>query len=249
MQDPTKRFSDRVEDYVKYRPEYPDEIYGFLKKETGIDEGSVIADIGSGTGISSLLFLKNGHKVIGVEPNDEMRKAAEDYLSSHENFVSLNGKAEETGLDNKSVDIIIAGQAFHWFDVEKAKQEFKRVLNPDGYVILFWNERLSEGDEFLSQYDLLIKKYSDEYETVKHRNIDEKIFKKFFNEYKIKFFENSQSFDFDGLKGRLLSSSYTPKDGEKYDAMIVELGLLFDRFHKNGQVKILYKTGIYYGRL
>jgi ubiquinone/menaquinone biosynthesis C-methylase UbiE len=132
MEDSTKRFSNRVENYVKYRPHYPQEIINFLSEEIGLNSEKTIADIGSGTGISAELFLENGNKVYGIEPNKEMREAAEIYLEKYKYFISVNGTAEDTLLENDSMDIVLAGQAFHWFDVEKAKKEFKRILKGRG---------------------------------------------------------------------------------------------------------------------
>lgn len=136
-----QRFSNRVENYIKYRPSYPSEIISFLKHEINLSSDQIIADIGSGTGISSVNFLKNNNKVIGIEPNSEMRKASEIYLNAYDNFISIDGKSDNTSLQNSSIDIIIAGQAFHWFNIETTKIEFKRILKNDGYIILIWNEK------------------------------------------------------------------------------------------------------------
>ena len=139
--DPTKRFSDRVEMYVKYRPHYPTAVLACLQEECGLTETAVIADIGSGTGILTKLFLDNGNRVYGVEPNDEMREAAESYLADYAKFVSVNGRSEATTLPDHSVEFITAGQAFHWFQWQETKAEFKRILKPNGIVALVWNER------------------------------------------------------------------------------------------------------------
>jgi ubiquinone/menaquinone biosynthesis C-methylase UbiE len=137
----TTRFSDRVENYIKYRPHYPPEVIDYLQSQNVLADSSVIADIGSGTGISTEMFLNNGNTVYGVEPNKEMREAAERLLKDYKNFVSVNGTAEETTLKNKSIDIVTAGQAFHWFDIPKSKAEFKRILKDTGYVVLMWNNK------------------------------------------------------------------------------------------------------------
>ena len=148
----TERFSNRVENYVKYRPNYPKKIISFLEKEIGLSSSSIIADIGSGTGISSEMFLKNGNIVYGVEPNKEMREAAERLLAEHPNFKSINGTAEDTTLAANSIDILSAGQAFHWFDVIKTEIEFKRILKNGGWVVLVWNERETNSSLFLKAY-------------------------------------------------------------------------------------------------
>jgi SAM-dependent methyltransferase len=157
--DPKKRFSPRVENYIKYRPSYPLKIIDFLKENNILEEGNVIADIGSGTGILTKIFLDNGNVVYGIEPNKDMRAAAERFLHKYTKFSSFEGSAESTGLENNSVNLIIAGQAFHWFDVEKARKEFKRILKPNGYVVLIWNDRIKSRNNFNSDYESFILKY------------------------------------------------------------------------------------------
>ncbi len=139
LADPKKRFSSRVENYIKYRPSYPIEIIDFLKEKNILTENTIIADIGSGTGILTRMFLDNNNQVYGVEPNKDMREAAEKLLQGFTNFTSLEGSAESTGIEENCVDLITAGQAFHWFDVEQAKREFKRILKPNGNIALIWN--------------------------------------------------------------------------------------------------------------
>ena len=123
-----QRFSNRVENYVKFRPGYPPEVLQLFHDEMKLRPDSVIADIGSGTGISAKLFLENGNEVFGVEPNDAMRSAAENFLSGYSKFRSVNGTAENTTLDESSLDFVIAAQAFHWFKPEETHGEFKRIL-------------------------------------------------------------------------------------------------------------------------
>lgn len=247
----TLRFSNRVENYVKYRPGYPTEIIDFLKSECNLNKESILADIGSGTGISAKLFLNCGNIVFGVEPNNEMRSAAEEILKEYENFISINGTAENSGLKANSVDFIICGQAFHWFDREKSKQEFKRILKNDGYVILIWNSRISKPG-FMVDYENLLQKFGTDYENVNHDNIDESVIKNFFSpsEYKVMNFPNYQEFDLAGLKGRLLSSSYVPlQDSPVFEDMISESENIFMKNNVNGKVKMEYGTVVYYGKL
>ena len=246
------RFSSRVDHYIKYRPDYPHEVITFLKQEGILTSGSVIADIGSGTGISSELFLKEGNVVYGVEPNREMRDAAQKLLAGYKNFCSISGTAEITNLPTADIGLIIAGQAFHWFDKEKCKTEFKRILKSNGTIVLMWNDRRTNSTPFLSAYEDFIKMFAIDYAEVNHKNIDEKIFNDFFGEanYKIKLFDNFQYFDFEGLKGRILSSSYMPEEGHKdYNFMISVLKKIFNRFQENGKVTLEYDTKIYYGKL
>lgn len=246
------RFSNRVENYVKYRPDYPREIISFFKQEGLLTEKSVIADIGSGTGISAELFLKKGNLVYGVEPNKEMRLAAEKILGEYRFFRSIDARAEDTKLEKGSIDLVVAGQAFHWFDKVKCKIEFKRILKPNGSVILMWNDRRIDRAPFLQAYEDFIKMFAMDYLEVNHKNIDETIFNAFFGKgnYKIKSFDNFQYFDLDGLKGRILSSSYMPSEGHKdFEFMMGVLKKIFNRFQEKGQVTIEYDTKIYYGKL
>jgi SAM-dependent methyltransferase len=253
------RFSNRVDNYIKYRPDYPVEIITFLKQEGILKDDSIIADIGSGTGISSELFLKTGNMVYGVEPNKEMREAAERLLSKYSNFHSKDGTAEATKLLDNFIDVIIAGQAFHWFDKKKCRAEFKRILKPEGTVCLMWNDRRTDSTPFLRSYEDFIKMFATDYLEVNHKNIDESIFNDFFgtDNYKMKAFDNFQYFDLEGLKGRILSSSYMPPEGHKdFDYMMYVLKKIFNRFQENaclpdrqGKVTIEYDTRIYYGKL
>jgi SAM-dependent methyltransferase len=248
----TERFSDRVENYVKYRPTYPVAVLNKLTELDVLNEHSVIADIGSGTGISSWLYLENNFEVFGVEPNDEMRKAAEAYLCAYKRFHSVKGTAEQTTLRDQSVNFILAGQAFHWFDVEKSKTEFKRILQPEGNVVLMWNDRRTDSTDFLKAYEDLLKMFGTDYMKVNHKNIDEKVFDSFWGAGKWNSFtvENFQDFDFEGLKGRLFSSSYVPAEDHPDSAFMVSvLKKIFTRYQEGGTVRFEYDTRVYYGQL
>src|SRR5580658_7442158 len=230
MSNSTTRFSDRVEDYVKYRPHYPEVILSYLRDLYAFGPGWVVADIGSGTGISTELFLRFGNKVFAVEPNREMRLKAEELLAGYPGFVSVDGTAEATGLAAASVDLIVAGQAFHWFDPVKTRTEFVRIGRPGAVVALIWNGRLILSD-FEREYEELILQYAGDYKTINHKNIADKQIGDFFRPqtFQLQVFENEQRFDLDGLKGRLLSSSYIPKEGERFGTMIEALAALFER--------------------
>src|SRR5262249_20110821 len=180
MNDSTERFSSRVENYMKDRPGYPIEVIETLSDECGLAADSIIADVGSGTGILTDMFLQNGNVVYGIEPNREMREAAERLLKDYPRFRSVAARAEETALDDKSVDFITAGQAFHWFDREKTRTEFVRILKSRGWVALIWNERVTTTTPFLVAYEQLLKDYSTDYEQVDHRRIDEDVIRDFF---------------------------------------------------------------------
>jgi len=252
MSDPTKRFSDRVDNYLKYRPGYPQELLTFLQEKGIISKHSIIVDIGYGTGFFSRLLLESGCQVFGVEPNKEMREAAEELLVEHSNFISVDGTAEATTLENSSVDFISVAQAFHWFDREKTKKEFLRILKPDGYVILVWNNRLKTGIPFQEEYNELLIEYCPGHEKTNHYRItDEQIFE-FYGLPKVEIYTcaYNQIFDFNGLKGRLLSSSYTPKSGDpNYQPLLNALKDLFDKYQVDGQIRMQYSTKMYYGQM
>ncbi len=253
LYDPKKRFSSRVENYIKYRPRYPYKIIKFLTKEKKLLKSSTIADIGSGTGILSELFLKNGNFVYGVEPNPDMRSAAEKFLQAYTNFKSVNGSAENTGLTKNGVDLITAGQAFHWFEVEEARKEFLRILKPNGWIILIWNRRKKLTNEFLKDHEKLLLKYGTDYKVIEKKKLD---YDKFFGvtklekNYKKIIFDNYQVLDFKGLKGRLLSTSYIPLDDHpNYNNMISDLRKIYEKHEKNGIIKFEYETEVFYGQL
>lgn len=245
-----ERFSNRVENYIKYRPHYPKEIITFLKNECGFDETKIVADIGSGPGISCENFIENGNTVYAVEPNDDMRKAAESLFRYSKNFISIKGTAEATTLGSNFADLIISGQAFHWFDKEACKIEFRRIIKDDGYAVLMWNDKISSND-FMKDYYELIKKYGKDYDRINHTNVDDEVIGKFFSpfEFKKKFFLHAHQLDYAGLEGRLLSSSYIPLEGDSFEAMIKELKDMFGKYNKNEKVEMEYRTILYFGQL
>lgn len=245
------RFSNRVENYVKYRPTYPPQVLDTFREEMNLVKSSIIADIGAGTGISTKIFLENGNKVYGVEPNAAMREAAEEYLKSFPLFKIIDGTAENTNLPEESVDFVVAAQAFHWFDKEKTRVEFKRILRKNGYAVLIWNERQLDTNDFLRGYESFLKKYGTDYETVRHDNIDEKMLQDFFRaDYKRKTFQNAQTVDYEGLRGRILSSSYMPIENDsRFEPMNIDLQRLFAKYAENGKIQILYNTNVFYSRL
>jgi SAM-dependent methyltransferase len=248
----TTRFSNRVKDYAKYRPHYPLKVLEFLTSELGLTKDSVVADVGSGTGILSELFIGNGNHVYGIEPNKEMREAAERRFKRYKDFVSVNATAEDTTLGDRSVDFVVAGQAFHWFDLRTAKIEFRRILRPNGFVVLIWNDRRTAASDFLRGYEALLNRYGTDYKEVKHIRIGNRELDRFFGKthHHRKVFKNSQTLEFDGLKGRLLSSSYVPAEGRPgHVPMITDLEELYATYEKNGFVLFKYDTNLHYGRL
>ncbi len=245
------RFSSRVENYARYRPGYPSGLLDILKLSCGLNGHSVIADVGSGTGLLAELFLKDGNRVIGIEPNDLMRAKAENLLTSFVNFKSLAATAENTTLADNSVDFITAGQAFHWFERQAAKREFVRILKPGGWVVLIWNARRPDATDFLRDYEALLLRYSADYAEVRHENVEAEI-AGFFSPQPMEAvsLENVQRFDFESLKGRLCSSSYAPEvENPNFDKMLTELKQTFETHNEDGTVNFEYDTRVYYGQL
>lgn len=250
--DAKQRFSNRVADYVRYRPGYPSAVRDLLRAECALKSGHVIADIGSGPGFLSELFLKNGNRVFGTEPNEAMRLAGEEYLASYDGFVSINGSAEASTLDDASVDFVTSGQAFHWFDQDAARAEFHRILKPTGWVVVVWNERLTDASPFVREYENLLRKFGTDYASVKESYPNEQHMRDFFGAgaYSSHTLPNFQEFDFDGVAGRLRSSSFVPTpDHPNFAPMISELQRIFGAHNRDDRVRLEYTTHIYFGRL
>jgi SAM-dependent methyltransferase len=246
-----ERFSDRVDDYVKYRPGYPPAIVGTLVREHGFAPPASVADVGAGTGISSRLFLDAGFEVFAVEPNPPMRLAAERDGASYSKFHSIAGSAEATTLAPSSIDTVLAAQAFHWFDHASAKREMRRILRGPRLVVLLWNERRIRGP-FLEAYERLLVESGVDYLRVRHQDAaSPEIVRAFYDrEPRVHVFENVQRFDREGLLGRARSSSYVPKPGAPgHDAFFSALGALFDAHAENGVVAFEYDTRMYVGAL
>jgi SAM-dependent methyltransferase len=250
---PTQRFSSRVENYIKYRPGYPPKIIEVLKAECGLTPTSIVADVGSGTGILTELLLKNGNRVFGVEPNREMRESAERLLAGYANFTSVDAPAEATTLPAHSVNLVVAAQAFHWFDYAAARREFVRILRPGGRVALVWNERHTVSSPFLRAYECVLRTYAPEYEQVDHKRVAaHEAIAGFFSPgaFKLARFPNRQRFDLEGLKGRLLSASYAPEAGHpSHQPMLDDLHAIFEAHQVDGCVTLEYETRMYYGQL
>jgi ubiquinone/menaquinone biosynthesis C-methylase UbiE len=247
----TSRFSDRVENYAAYRPGYPAEVVRTLKSECGLTSSHVVADIASGTGIWTRLLLENGNRVFGIEPNAEMREAGERFLASFTNFTSVAGTAEQTTLLDQSCDFVTAAQAAHWFDRAQARREFVRILKSHGWLVLLWNERGVDSTQFLREYEQLLLTYGTDYKDVRHERTTAAV-NEFFDPgpYGERTFELTQTFDYAGLEGRLLSSSYAPgPDHPQHASMMRELRRIFDECAIEGRVAFEYKTRLYFGRV
>lgn len=248
----SQRFSSRVDNYVKYRPDYPTALLSLLEAECGLTRDSNVADIGSGTGKLAELFLRNGNAVVGVEPNREMREAGERLLQTFAHFRSVDASAEDTSLAARSVDLVTAGQAFHWFDYARARREFARILKPGGWVVLVWNDRRIDSTPFLAAYERMLHTYGTDYAEVSVKYADEKVMSEFFDRdgFKSATFDNPQTFDFESLKGRLLSSSYTPEEGHaNFRPMLDELERIFRAHSERGAVVFEHDTKVFYGKV
>ena len=245
------RFSDRVADYALHRPSYPPQLVDALSDLTGLTSNWVVADLGSGTGLSSEPFLERGNAVLGVEPNADMRRAGEDLLNEFPLFESVDGCAEATGLADGSVDLVIAGQAFHWFDQIATRQECIRVLREPRWAALAWNVRLTDTSPFDVGYESLLVRYGTDYSEYRSKQIDPDDLRAFFGaipeEHRM---SNEQVFDFDGLRGRHLSSSYVPAAGHpSHEPMMRELRHLFDEHEEHGRVRFEYDTQLFVSQL
>jgi SAM-dependent methyltransferase len=252
MADATQRFTDRVSDYVAARPTYPPEVLDLLQRRIGFDPKWTIADIGSGTGISSRLFLGNGNRVFCVEPNAAMRTAAEASLKIFPGFNSIDAAAERTALPDAAIDLVVAAQAFHWFDRDAFAAECRRILKPNGYLLLMWNDRFAKGSPFVQAYEKLLHDHGTDYVKVNHRNISDAQLQQIFAPRSFCYEElaNEQQLNFDLLRSRLASSSFMPKsDDPRFAEIVLELRRIFDAHQSAGIVTMLYRTQLYMGRL
>ena len=248
---PTARFSDRVENYIRYRPGYPPEVIELLRAECGLEPAHVVADIASGTGLFTRLLLENGNAVFAVEPNAEMREAGSRLLAPYARLTSVAGAAEETTLPSASVDFVTAAQAAHWFDRRRARAEFARILKPGGWCVLIWNERRTETTPFLREYEQLLLSYGTDYKEVRHEHTTATI-DEFFAPapYQERVYDLRQQFDYEGTAGRLLSSSYAPLAGHPtHEPMMRELQRIFRTHARDGMIEFEYNTRVFYGKL
>jgi SAM-dependent methyltransferase len=248
---PTERFSTRVESYARYRPSYPRGAIELLEARCGLRAGAEVADIGSGTGILTELLLASGAHVLAVEPNDAMRAVAEARLGGERRFTSVKGAAEASTLAAASIDLLVAGQAFHWFDVPLARREALRVVREGAWGALLWNERPTEPTAFLTDYEALLLRHAAEYASVRERRAHEPSMREFLGgRMELATFPNEQTFDFEGLAGRLMSSSYAPEPGAAQHApMMAGLREIFARHERDGRIVFPYRTLVYFGQL
>ncbi|HVI44228.1 MAG TPA: class I SAM-dependent methyltransferase [Chitinophaga sp.] len=246
----TTRFTDRADNYARYRPGYPAEALAYLKEQVHLHSDMIVADIGSGTGISSALFLENGHTVYGIEPNDAMRAKSITLLNHYPNFHGIKGTAENTGLKDSSIDIIFAAQSFHWFSQQEAKAEFRRIATPDAWILLMWNIR-ELSSPFAQAYESLLKKYGTGYQEAARDMASEDKNTAFFSPCKFEkvTFPSIHRLDYEELKGRLLSISFVPAEQDPCSQpMLHELTEIFNHYEENGQVNFGYTTTLYAAR-
>jgi ubiquinone/menaquinone biosynthesis C-methylase UbiE len=253
MENNINKFADKAEYYDKYRINYSNKILDYFN-EYNFCENSIIADIGSGTGKLAKIFLDKGNIVYAVEPNDNMRNIALSTLNEYKNFVSINGSAEITTLQNNIIDFVVVGQAFHWFDDKKALEEFKRILKNNGVLALIWYNRKTNST-FMQEYEDFLGKNFPKYNEKNHRDIsgsisDEKIKGYFSKDYKKITLENNRELNFNELFGGFSSASYSPKEGTKeyYKSKNI-LEILFNEHNINNKVIFEYETIVYIGRI
>lgn len=251
--DTVNRFTNRVAMYVRARPSYPHGVLRCLVETYGLGPVSRVADVGAGTGLLTRLLLTAGCAVTAVEPNDRMRAAADAVLGGHPGYTGRSGTAEATGLADRSVDFVTAGQAFHWFDVPAAHTEFRRILRPGGYVVLVWNTRRNSGTPFMDGYQQIIATFGLDYTEVDHAQVvTDQTLAAFFDagSYAEYDFANQQMLDVEGVIGRLSSTSYMPApDHPRYGAMVDAVRALVAETAVHGKVAMLYDTQLLVGRL
>lgn len=248
---PTERFSDRVSNYLEYRPSYPAELVNTLITECGLTQDSVVADVGSGTGKFTDLLLRNNLQVFGVEPNKEMREAAEDLFTGNPKFSSVSGESCHTSLNANSVDLVTAAQSFHWFEPQATKEEFRRILRPEGSVALIWNKR-DIDTEFQRDYDAMLARYCPDYTNLHHHNILDADIDKFNSPFAVRtfWFPYVQELNLSGFIGRMCSASYTPKaETKEHESLVDAAKVLYKTYAQNGRVEFAYKTTLYLAHL
>lgn len=245
------RFTSRAANYDKYRPTYPETLVAFINEFIGLSNEQVVADFAAGTGIFTKLLAAHPNTVYVVEPNLEMLSLAKIRLDGFPNCIFVAGAAEKSPLAGESLDLITVAQAYHWLDPQKTRQEFRRILKPDGHVALIWNRRNTDAP-FERGYEQLIQKYSTDYHLVNQRRLEDLDITSFFapNIPAYRIFEHTDNLSLEQAIGRTQSYSYMPETGTPEMARVIaELTQLFDHTQANGWVKLSYQTRLFIGKL
>jgi len=251
-EDPTQRFSARADAYARSRPGYPDAAIAALARALALTDGATIVDLGCGTGLSSEAFLRAGFRVIGVEPNEAMRVQAARMCEQQPRFTLVDGRAEATTLDAACANLVIAAQAFHWFDVPATRTEALRILRPPPLAALLWNDRRTQASEFARGYEALLVHYGNEYREVQRRHERAERVEQFFGSagWRSIRVTHTTPLDFDSLADRLNSASYAPAPGDpRYRPMMQSLRELFVATECDGMVAMEFETRIHFGQM
>lgn len=245
QQDPLQRFSNRAEDYARYRPPYPAVAFEIILDGFGDPAQLTVADVGAGTGISSRLMGDRGAQVWAIEPNAAMRQVA----TPHPRVEFRHGTAEQTGLPDQSVDLVLCCQSFHWFDQPVALAEFHRLLKPSGRVALMWNDR-NLDDPFTQEYSNLVAQAADRQIFDRHdrKSAAALEISPHFTQFRAHYPTHTYRLNLEGLIGLVLSSSYIPKSGTAHDQLISDLQALYHRWVDRSEgdfVALSYRVNLY----
>jgi ubiquinone/menaquinone biosynthesis C-methylase UbiE len=248
----TERFSTRVDAYREHRPRYPRAILGLLQSACSLTQQTTIADIAAGTGLLAEVFLENGNPVIAVEPNAPMRAVCEELRAEFPLLRCTDGTAEATGLASHSTDMVTVGQAMHWFNLDKTRAEFVRILRPGGWCVVIYNHRKMHGDAFHEGYEHILIEFGKDYRMVQSSHLTEDKLAAFFAPVPMQSatLPNHQDLTLEGLTGRILSSSYMPQQGDaKYQAMMDAVETLFEAHARDGMVRMEYEVAVCWGKV
>lgn len=252
LPNPAERFTGRVDAYRRFRPTYPPAVVELLRRECGLHPDSRIADIAAGTGLLTEVFLAAGYPVAAVEPNAEMRDACAALQPRYPNLTVIAGTAEATGLTDHSIDLITVAQAMHWFDLEKTRREFARIVRPGGWCAVIYNNRRLSGDAFHDGYERLLLDFGIDYGAVKQQHVGRRRLAEFFapSPMTCVSIPNPQTLTLKELEGRILSASYIPQPGHpRFDEMRDAIARLFADTQSNGAVTMQHDCLVCWGPL
>lgn len=252
LPNPPERFTGRVGSYQRYRPRYPAGIVDLLRRECGLSRDGAVVDVAAGTGLLTEIFLAAGLTVTAIEPNAEMRSACSELQQIYPALRCADGTAEDSGLPDRSADLITVAQAMHWFDLERTHAEFARILKPGGWCAAIYNNRHEGGDAFHEAYEQFLLEFGSDYVSVKGQHMGRTRLAQFFAPAPMKcaVFPNSQDLTLEGFEGRIVSSSYIPQPGhERFRQMQSELRHLFEKHQSGGIVTVEYDCVVCYGQI